>query len=92
MKKYYAVYGKNGLGVFTDYSAVLIAKEFLSHFNCKKCDVRHEAETLAITKYNELQDYPGGKRFSVSRVKNNWVYYTNQMNDIIVPIIKKTMN
>ena len=89
MKKYYAVYGKNGLGVFTAYSAVLTAKEFLSHFNCKKCDVRHEAEMIAIAKYNELQDYPGGKRFYGSLVKNNWVYYTNQMNDIIIPIVKR---
>ena len=88
MKKYYAVYGKNGLGVFTEYSEVLKSKNFLSHFNCKKCDVRYEAETVAITEYNKMQNYPGSKIFVGSLEKNNWVYYPKKMAERIVPIVK----
>ena len=88
MEKYYAVVGKNGLGVFTEYFAVLNAKKFLSHFNCKKCDVRYEAETIAVTEYNKLQNYPGAKIFTGSLEKNNWVYYPNKMQERIIPIVK----
>ena len=88
MGKYYAVYGKNGLGVFTDYFAVLNVKKFLSHFNCRKCDVRYEAETIAITEYNKLQNYPGSKIFIGRLEKNNWMYYTSKMVDRIIPIVK----
>ena len=88
MGKYYAVYGKNGLGVFTEYFAVLKVKQYLSHFNCRKCDVRYEAETIAVTEYNKLQNYPGSKIFTGSLEKNNWVYYPHNMQERIVPIVK----
>lgn len=55
--RYYAVYGNNGLGVYTDYNRVLVAKEYLGKgFKVKGYADREEAVTRCIGGYNDLQE------------------------------------
>lgn len=55
MTTYYAIHGENGLGIYTDYSAVMRSKEYLSKFNCKKFKNINDAKHFAISKYNNHQ-------------------------------------
>ena len=36
MGKYYAVYGKNGLGVYNNYAMAEKNRNYLQHYRCKK--------------------------------------------------------
>ncbi len=55
-KVFYSVFGKNGLGVFTDYEKVIKSKPYLTAFNCKKHKTYLDAKVHAIESYNERQE------------------------------------
>ncbi len=55
--KYYAIYGVNGLGIYTDYDKVLEAKKFISKgYKVKAYATWEEANTACILGYNDLQE------------------------------------
>ena len=59
---FYAVWGKNGVGVYTDYAEVVKIRRFLTYFNCKKCRTFSEARAIALQNYNLLnpgEEYNG---------------------------------
>lgn len=75
MKKYYAVFGVNGLGVYDKYYLVENSRKYLQHFRCKRCDSRMEAESVAINGYNSFQTFSDAIRFDGRLEKMNWIEY-----------------
>ena len=75
MKKYYAVYGTNGLGVYSDYAMAEKTRQYLQHYRCKKCDSYAQAESIAINGYNSFQTFSGAVRFEGYLMKLNWTEY-----------------
>lgn len=75
MGKYYAVYGKNGLGIYGNYSMAEKNRQYLQHYRCKRCDTYAEAENTAVDGYNSFQTFPGAIRFEGYLEKLNWTEY-----------------
>ena len=80
MTTYYAIHGENGLGIYTDYSAVMRSKEYLSKFNCKKFKNINEAKHFAISKYNNHQiDESLAIAEPDMNIKLNWTIFRNNI-------------
>ena len=75
MGKYYAVYGKNGLGIYNNYTMAEKNRNYLQHYRCKKCDSWAEAESIAINGYNSFQTFAGAIKFEGYLEKLNWTEY-----------------
>jgi hypothetical protein len=75
-KSFYAVYGRNGPGVYTDYEKVLVAKPYLGKgFKVKKYADREEACMDCIDGYNNLQEEIDVYYMSNNLEKNNFTVY-----------------
>lgn len=49
---YYATYGLNGLGVYTNYYDSFATRKYLSRYRCKKFRTLREAKKHAMLQYN----------------------------------------
>ena len=72
---YYAVWGKNGVGVYTDYKEVEKLRRYLRNFNCKKCHTYSEARSTALQNYNALN--PGEEYYGP--LSYNFTFYEADM-------------
>lgn len=82
-KRFYAVYGRNGLGVYTDYEKVLVSKPYLGKgFKVKGYEDREEACMDCIDGYNNLQEELDVCYMASSLEKNNFTIYKKQIRQI----------
>lgn len=83
--KYYAIYGSNGLGIYTDYDKVLMAKPYIGKgFKVKGYVSREEACAECIDGYNDLQSDIEGCYMLNSLEKNNFTIYRKQIRQLNV--------
>ena len=82
-KKFYAVYGSNGLGIYTDYDKVLMAKKYLGKgFKVKGYADRKEACVDCINGYNNLQEDMDVWYTEGSLDKNDFTIYKKQIRQL----------
>lgn len=74
--EWYALYGKNAMGVYTNYKKLQEASPYLKSAQCKRFDTLKEARAHAEFQHNMLNDgnsvddfyFPDSPRL-------NWLYY-----------------
>lgn len=73
-KKYYAVAGKNGFGVFTCQKSLLRSSKYITCMDCQECSTLDEAKKQAVRMYRKIQENPGGCS-SKGIIWLNWFYF-----------------
>ena len=78
--KFYAIYGKNGLGIYTDYEKVLEARNYIKNgFKVKAYKNREEACRECIQGYNDLQEEWQDCYREEQIESNNYTLYRKQI-------------
>ena len=77
-KKFYAVWGTNGVGVYNDWNEVLCARPYLKNFHSEKYDNFKDAERKALWEYNLLQEESCIEYFN-GPLSLNYIMYKKQI-------------
>lgn len=78
MAKYYAVWGQNGAGVFTDFQRLETSKKFLRKSNCIKCATYEEARKKALNGFNTLNP----RNAYAGPLSLNFIFYEVNMEEV----------
>lgn len=79
MRKYYGVYGENGLGVCNDYDIAYGKRQYVRGIRIKKFESKEEAVQYSVEGYNSLQDNYVfdllAKESMLLESSVNWIFY-----------------
>lgn len=80
--KFYGVYGKNGGGVYTDWTRVLETKKYVDGIKNKAFRTKTEASFYVINGLENDYGVVEQRRLSVSVFENkNWFYRLEELDD-----------
>lgn len=81
MKNYYAIYGKNGLGIFDDIVKADMSIQYLINPRVKKTSSKSAAIKHAKDHYNLLlqEDFAINGYYNESDMRLNWLYYRKNL-------------
>lgn len=81
MKSYYAMYGKNGLGVYDDPLKAEQAMEYLLDPKIKKMHSKAAAVELVKERYNRLlqDEFAISGYYNDNDMRLNWLYYRKNL-------------
>lgn len=85
MRKYYGVYGENGLGVCNNYGIAFGKKQYIKGMRIKKFDSKEEAAEYSVDGYNSLQDQYDvnvlAKESMLLESTGNWIFYPREIRE-----------
>jgi len=95
MRKYYGVYGENGLGVCNNYGIAYGKRKYVRGIRIKKFESKEEAVEYSVEGYNSLQDnYVFASRAKESMLLEssvNWIFYSRDVreyNNCLKPMVR----
>lgn len=81
-KKYYAVWGSNGVGIFDNWDKVQDARPYIKKFGTEKFNNWEDAERKALWEFNLFQDESCLSYFN-GPLSLNYVLYKKQIKEIM---------
>lgn len=85
MRKYYGVYGENGLGVCNNYGIAYGKRKYVRGIRIKKFDSKEEAVQYSVEGYNSLQDNYVmdlmAKESMLLESSVNWIFYSREIRE-----------
>lgn len=81
MKNYYAIYGKNGLGIFDDIVKADMSMQYLTKPKIKKMPSKAAAIKLVKERYNLLlqEEFAISGYYNEPDMRLNWLYYRKNL-------------